>query len=315
MKIRLFISTLLILLSTTLSAREKEYYIYTSFHEPANEGLRLLYSEDGLTWDSLPGIWHAPDVGSQHIMRDPSIAQTPDGTFHFVWTCAWRGDRGFGYSSSHDLINWTPSRYIEAMPDTSTVNVWAPELFWDDIRQEMMVVWASCVPGKFPDGQEEHKNNQRLYYSTTKDFHQWSAPQLIIEPGFSSIDAMILKRGQGDYVMVLKDNTRPMRNLKVSFASDPHGPWSTPSEAFTEFLTEGPSVLQLADGSYVIYYDRYRDHDFPALLTTDFKSFEDITARTKIPTGHKHGTIFKVKKSVFKGIRKHLKSKGIEIAK
>ena len=26
----------------------------TSFHEPANEGLRYLYSEDGMHWDSVP---------------------------------------------------------------------------------------------------------------------------------------------------------------------------------------------------------------------------------------------------------------------
>ena len=32
----------------------KDYYMFTSFHEPANEGLRYLYSEDGMHWDSVP---------------------------------------------------------------------------------------------------------------------------------------------------------------------------------------------------------------------------------------------------------------------
>ena len=35
--------------------------------------------------------------------------------------------------------------------------------------------------------------------------------------GFSTIDAVIVKRAKNDYVMVLKDNTRPERNLKSLF--------------------------------------------------------------------------------------------------
>lgn len=278
-------------------------YMSTSFHEPATDGLRYIYSEDGLHWDSIPGTWLAPEVGKQKVMRDPSIQQSADGTFHFVWTSSWRGDRGFGYSSSKDLIHWTPERFIEVMPDTATVNVWAPELFWDDTRQEMMVIWASCIPGKFERGIEEEKNNHRLYYITTKDFKTISDTKLLIDPGYSSIDATLVKRRPNDYVMVVKDNTRPNRNIKISFASDPHGPWAPTSAAFTPEFCEGPSTLLLPDNrNYVVYCDRYRLADFGAYMTRDFINFEDITAKTRIPQGHKHGTIFKVKKSLLKAV-------------
>lgn len=41
-----------------LSCRtEKEVYLSTSFHEPATEGLRFIYSEDGIHWDSIAGVW------------------------------------------------------------------------------------------------------------------------------------------------------------------------------------------------------------------------------------------------------------------
>ncbi|MDE6358456.1 MAG: arabinosidase, partial [Duncaniella sp.] len=88
--------------------------MFTSFHEPANEGLRYLYSEDGIHWDSIPGTWLAPVIGDS-IMRDPSIVMGPDSTYHLVWTIAWKGDTGFCYSSSKDLVNWTPQRRIPAM--------------------------------------------------------------------------------------------------------------------------------------------------------------------------------------------------------
>ena len=266
-------------------------YLFTGFREPATEGLRLLSSTDGLHWDSIPGISLRPEVGSQHIMRDPGILQTPDGVFHLVWTTAWRGDRGFGYASSRDLTHWSKEQFIPVMTDTSTVNVWAPELFYDDLRHETMIVWASCIPGKFPDGQEDHKNNHRLYYTATRDFETFTPVRLFYDPGFSVIDAMIVKKGDHDYVMVFKDNTRPERDLRVAFARDPRGPWSKPSAPITEKLTEGPTVARLADGSYIIYYDRYGKGDFGALRTRDFKHFEDYSSKVRVPKGHKHGTI------------------------
>ena len=122
---------LLILILFTACQKEKqeeEYYMFTSFHEPATEGLRFLYSEDGLHWDSIPGIWLTPEIGKQKVMRDPSIVRTPDGTYHLVWTSSWRGDLGFGYAQSKDLMNWSEQRLIPVMAyDTTTVNVWAPK--------------------------------------------------------------------------------------------------------------------------------------------------------------------------------------------
>lgn len=39
------------------------------------------------------------------IMRDPCIAQGPDGTFHMVWTNSWESQT-IGYALSKDLITW-----------------------------------------------------------------------------------------------------------------------------------------------------------------------------------------------------------------
>ena len=246
-------------------------------------------------------------------MRDPSIIRTPDGTFHLVWTSSWRGDRGFGYAYSKDLVHWSEQRFIEVMPDTTTVNVWAPELFWDDVKQQAIIIWASCIPGKFPDGQEDHKNNHRLYYTTTKDFKTFSPTKLMIDPGFSCIDATLVKRGKKDYVMVLKDNTRPERDIKVAYATSPYGPWSKASEPFTGKMMEGPTVLKFDDkivnskssnskSGWLIYYDRYELKDFGAHFTKDFVTFEDVSNKTTVPYLHKHGTIFEADEAILSGL-------------
>ena len=298
-----------VFVTTLCVSAQREVYISTSFHEPANEGLRFIYSYDGWQWKNVPGIWLRPEVGQQKVMRDPSIIRTPDGTFHLVWTSSWRGDRGFGYASSKDLVHWTEQRFIEVMTDTSTVNVWAPELFWDDVKQQAVIIWASCIPGKFPDGQEEHKNNHRLYYTTTKDFKKFTPTKLMIDPGFSCIDATLVKRGKKDYVMVLKDNTRPERDIKVAFSTSPYGPWSKASEPFTGKMMEGPTTCKvirksgkLEESGWLIYYDRYRLKDFGAHYTKDFKTFEDVSNQVIVPNLHKHGTIFMADETILNGL-------------
>ena len=288
----------------TLPLGAKEIYVSTSFHEPATEGLRFIYSYDGVKWDSIQGVFLRPEVGVQKVMRDPSIVKGPDGTFHLVWTSSWRGDRGFGYASSKDLIHWTPQRLISTGMDTTTVNTWAPELFYDDVKKQYLIVWASCVPGKFPDYQEDHKNNHRLYYMTTKDFKTFSKAQLFYDPGFSAIDATLVKRGTNDYVMVVKDNSRPMRNIKVAFAKSPYGPWSQASEPFTESFTEGPSTAKVGDWWY-IYYDSYRYKIYGSHRTKDFKTFQNQTGSVNFPVGHKHGTVFMADEQLVEGLIKY----------
>jgi hypothetical protein len=125
------------LLLCGLTSCTKQAYIFTSFHEPANEGLRLLYSYDAYHWTDLNKTFLKPEVGTQKVLRDPSIVQGPDGTFHLVWTCSWKGDKGFGYASSKDLINWSAQKFIPVMEsEPKTVNVWAPEIFYDNEKKE-----------------------------------------------------------------------------------------------------------------------------------------------------------------------------------
>lgn len=273
-------------------------YLFTSFHEPADAGLRMLYSYDGYHWDSVGTVLLKPEVGKQKVMRDPSIARGPDGTFHLVWTSSWQGDKGFGYASSKDLVNWSRQQFIPVMEhEPKTVNVWAPELFYDDENRQFLIIWASTIPGRFDRGIESDSNNHRMYVTKTTDFRTFTPAELFLDPGFSVIDAVIVKRNPKDYVLVLKDNTRPNRNMKVAFGSRAAGPYRGVSAAFTESFTEGPSVVKVGN-EWLIYYDAYRKGTYDAVRTSDFTSFTDISKEVSIPKGHKHGTIFTVDEKI-----------------
>lgn len=263
-------------------------YLFSTFRE--KEGLRFAYSFDGYHWTDVPGLFLKARVGVG-IMRDPSIVQGPDDTYHLVWTSGWREDKGFGYAHSKDLVHWSEQQFIPVMKhEPTTVNVWAPELFYDDVADQFIICWASTIPGRFPDYLEEHNNNHRMYYTTTRDFKMFTPTKLFLDPGFSVIDCRILKDGDR-YVLLLKDNTRPERNIKVAFGETPLGPWMNISKPFTPKLTEGPTALKIGE-DWLIYYDSYGDITYGAVKTSDFKHFTNITDKMTFPKGLKHGTAF-----------------------
>jgi hypothetical protein len=218
--------------------RGKEVYLFSTFREPATDGLYLAWSEDGYHWNGLGGPYLKSEVGTQPVMRDPSAVRASDLTYHMVWTSSWKDDQGFGYASSKDLI------------------------------------------------------------------------RLFLDPGFSVIDAVIVKRGTKDYVLVLKDNTRPNRNLRVAFSDSPLGPYTNISDTFTRQYTEGPTVIK-KNNEWLIYFEAYREKVFGVVKTSDFKSFTDISNEITLPTEHKHGTIFKADTRTVKTLIEAAGKKGI----
>jgi hypothetical protein len=58
---QLFGISLLVLLASCSG----KAYLFTSFHEPADKGLRMLYSFDGKKWTDLDTVLLQPKVGEQ----------------------------------------------------------------------------------------------------------------------------------------------------------------------------------------------------------------------------------------------------------
>jgi len=267
-------------------------YLFSTFKEPEQDGLRFAYSFDGYHWTNVPGLFLKARVGKDKIMRDPSICRGPDGTWHLVWTCSWKNELGFGYAHSKDLVHWSEQKWIPAMTNEPTaVNTWAPELFYDEAERQFIICWASTIPGRFPDHLEPPTNNHRMYFTTTRDFKTFAPTKLFLDPDFSVIDCQILKDGDR-HVLLLKDNTRPQRNVRVAFGDSALGPWRDISTNLTAKLTEGPCGLKLGD-DWLIYYESYSAKHYTAMKTRDFKTFTDVTSEMTFPDGLKHGTAFK----------------------
>ena len=275
-------------------------YLFAYFKGNGEDGLHLAHSTDGLAWHALKhdSAFFKPTVGVEKLTRDPSIVRGSDGTYHMVWTAGWN-EKGFGYARSRDLVTWTNEAYVPAMAyEPTTRNTWAPELLHDAPNDRYLVYWASTIPGRYPASDSAGgggKYNHRLYYVSTTDFSTFAPTKLLYEPGFSVIDADIIRAGSR-YVMFLKDETEKpaQKNIRLAYAEHAEGPWSAPTAPITgDYWAEGPTALRVGD-KWMVYFDRYRDHKYGALSSPDLEHWTDVTADIRMPDGMRHGTAFEV---------------------
>lgn len=287
-----------VLFSSAAFAEEGEAYLMSYFTGNGEDGLHLCSSEDGMKWTPLKDgkSFLAPTVGKHKLMRDPSILQSPDGTFHMVWTISWT-QPGIGYASSKDLIDWSEQKMIPVMEDDpKTRNCWAPELFYDEPSKTYYIFWASTVTGKFGEGTSEDEYDHRQYYVSTKDFVTFSKTKIFFEPGHNVIDSFMAKDGD-DYLLFYKDETlRPeKKSIHLAVGKTPTGPFEPRCEVGHTNWIEGPSALKIGDYWYV-YYDCYRRGHYGAVRSRDMNEWENITDKISFPKGARHGTTFKVSK-------------------
>jgi hypothetical protein len=303
MMIRILI--LVLLASVTVQAQTgNDVYLFSYFKGNGEDGLHLAYSEDGFRWQALQhdSSFLKPTAGKDKLMRDPCIVQSPDGIFHMVWTVSWN-EKGIGYAQSKDLMHWSEQQYIPVMEhEKDARNCWAPEIFYDAGSKQFMIYWATTISGRFTETQstKESAYNHRMYYVTTKDFKTFSKTALLYDQGFNVIDATIQFTDK-KYVMFLKDETvePAQKNVRIATSKYLARDYSKPGKPITgNYWAEGPTSIKI-NGQWIVYFDKYRDHQMGAVASTDLTTWTDISDKVSFPEGVRHGTVFKVSKAVF----------------
>ena len=284
----------------------EDVFVMSYFTGNGESGLHLCWSEDGLTWKTLNDgkPFMSPKVGEHKLVRDPSIVQAPDGTFHMVWTISWT-QPGIGYAHSKDLIHWSEQKLIPVMENEPTTrNCWAPELFFDEPNETYYIFWSSTIPDRFEGPGSEDNYNHRQYYVTTKDFKTFSPTKLFFEPGHNVIDGFLAKEGNL-YLLFYKDETlrpAPKKSIHLAIGESPTGPFVPLGSIGHTNWIEGPSAIKIGDYWYV-YYDCYGARHYGAVRSKDLRSWENMTDKISFPRGVQHGTIFRVKPEIVRGLQ------------
>ena len=202
---------------------EKTDYLFAYFVNnggAAEQQIFFASSHDGNNWmdlnkkeavlsvaDSVRTPEDIEKTQNQAGVRDPYMVRSPEGDkFYLIATdlCIGAenisaGTVGWGtsqYNGSHclrvwestDLVNWSEPWLAEVAPKDTTC-AWAPETIYDETTGQFVVYWASMT-GKV----------QKVYYSYTRDFKNFSEPQMFIDNGSNHIiDTTMVKAQDGTY--------------------------------------------------------------------------------------------------------------------
>lgn len=282
--------------------------LFTSFRHKQERDLYLLHSRNGFSWENLGSFLKTTETG----LRDPMIAQGPDGTFHLVYTTG--RPKSIGYASSRDLITWTTPRLLPVMQsEPECRNAWAPELFYDHSRGEWLIHWSSTVGGRFTETKGGDAWNNRLYACTTKDFQTFGKPYLFHNPGYAVIDGAIAE-WNGKYYLFYKNetvieatpddagNVDPSQTqytdfIEVGESDDPRGPWTNLRRAVQRSAIEAPAPIVIGDEMFV-YFDFFNRGRYGAMSSKDMQTWVDRTPAMTFPEGHRHGSPLRVSPEV-----------------
>jgi hypothetical protein len=249
-----------------VDTNSQHFYLF-SYFDNLNDGAgaRLAVSSDAINWQKInegdPVI--IPELSSERLMRDPCVCyDARSGVFHLIWTTGWN-QKTIGYAAVKDLRDW--SRAVqkeipvgEAIPNCACC--WAPEIFYDDIKDSFMVYWST----------ERGTAGKRGYYCMTKDFKSVAATTPFFDPGYSVIDESIIKVSDGLYYMFFKDERegfeagKQAKNIHYVYGPTPQGSWrwndSTTWDKVSPPITtsgcEGPSPIKIGN-EYRVYFDFY----------------------------------------------------------
>jgi hypothetical protein len=272
------------------------------YFKDTTHSLYFAISNDGYSFTDVNNanpIIGGDSIAEQKGIRDPYIYRGPDGTFYLALTdlhifaqrhgyrntewerdgkqYGWGNNRGLVLMKSKDLIHWSHSvlRVDKAFPGLDSIGcAWAPELFWDTDRNQMMIYFTM----RYNNGRN------KLYYSyMDKDFTKLETfPQLLFEypADCSYIDGDITKAGNKYHLMyVAHDAGGPgikqavSNSLNKGYVYD--STWIDPEPK----ACEAPTVYKLiGQNKWILIYDVYsiQPHNFGFSETTDFVNFKPL---------------------------------------
>jgi hypothetical protein len=291
--------------------------LFAGFKGNGEDGVYYAISQDGYHWTianqdrpvfhqmqtngPAPGLSSLP--GQNELMRDPFLQRGPDGTFHLVWTWSWRSPTVIGHSTSTDLINWTPHKQLAVLAnEPDALNAWAPALYYESEKKRWLIAWSSTIPGRFPgDDSGDNGLNHRIFYTTTTDFVNLAPAKVFFDPGYSVIDATLIRTGK-NYHLIFKDERKTPLKKHLQIASGPtiEGPWSDISPPISDHWSEGAAIIPVAANAsspagYLAYYDHYRaPQRYGALFSTDLKTWTNADDRVHFPARLRHGSFLRI---------------------
>ncbi|UOQ48444.1 Ig-like domain-containing protein [Gracilibacillus caseinilyticus] len=319
--------------------KEKDYkgYLFSYFTgESTADGEQIYFAlsegNDPLHWQELnngePVI--TSDMGEKGL-RDPFIIRSPEGDkFYMIATdlkihgngdwgrAQTEGSRSIMVWESTDLINWSEQRMVEVAPKEAG-NTWAPEIFYDKSIGKYVIFWAS----KLYDSEENRNSGdsyQRMMYTTTRDFHTFSEPEIYLDYGYSVIDTTMIEDAGKIYRFTKDERGNDPENApngKFILQESGDSVLDPNFELITEGIGkgtisqgEGPAIFKSnTEDKWYLFIDEFGGRGYIPFETTDLASGEwRISEEYDLPDSPRHGTVLPVTQEEYDALLENIPS-------
>lgn len=304
-------------------------YLFVHFKEkrtPDGEQVYFGISRDGFHWDQvndgMPVLWsYEGDKG----VRDFTITRTKDNKFVILATDlslsygmpyqyenSWEkvgteGSKDLVMWQSEDLIHWSNQKMLH-LGDENFGCLWAPDIIYDRKADDYVIHWSSSH-------KSNHYGPKRIFYSRTKDFQNFTAPEILYEKENQCgvIDSAMYEEN-GKYYLFLKSERDPERIILLE-SDSVTGPFARieafdrSMESVEQGLYEAPTAFITADGRWCLMLDFYgcgaEGQGYVPFLADSLESgkFVRSDADFSFPYGFKHGTVLSITDEEYERLR------------
>ena len=289
---------------------EPEYnnYLFAYFvgEGEGGEAIYFAVSEEGYNWSELNGGRSVLQsaLGTTGL-RDPYLMRSEDGDkFYLIatdlcinkdgdwWKAQTAGSKSVMFWESDDLISWSEQKML-AINNKTAGCTWAPECYYNAETEEYMIFWASRTRN---DGFAQ----QRIFYTTTKDFVEFAKPKVWINYPYSTIDTTIIEE-DGTYYRFTKYEDKA--RIIMERADSLLGEWTEVESLILDVQAgvEGPTCFEfheedIVDGQrFALLLDNFGGAGY-YMLTTDSLAdgeFQKVKGYS-LPKRPRHGTVIRI---------------------
>ncbi|MBY6410327.1 arabinofuranosidase [Rhodococcus sp. BP-252] len=250
-------------------------YTMVAFSNTNDRDMDVYESGDGTQFAPVQLGAFRPQAG---LVRDPSIFRHTDGSYYLTYTTG--SGATIGFARSVDRVSWTPMGNYPVpfccafLPGTGdgtgsaslpgftgsagssdgpslspfTTKAWAPEWFVDGSSVNV-IVSLSTGGGFVP----------YLMTALNPSLTAWSFPVPLAGIGADHIDTTVVEVGNTYHAFTKNETTKVVEHavspsLAGPYTFVPPGNWGS--------FVEGPAVVQLPNGAWRIYLDKYTENRY-----------------------------------------------------
>jgi hypothetical protein len=209
-----------------------------------------------------------------------------------------------------DLINFGEQELIYFGCDDFGC-LWAPEVFYDDKREEYLIHWGSTHKA-------QDYNHMKIYCCTTKDFKIFSQPKVFFEKDNEILDSHIVKVGD-TYHLFYKNSDNPAMNMHAT-SNELYGEYKHDKE-FEDYMStlyragsyEAPTTLELPNGKWCLMLDFFgceKDKmGYVPFVSSNVGDthFERCPEKFTFPYGFKHGGVIGITDEEYNKLKEYYK--------